>query len=193
MDDTDNTGDPEKDGLDFEGWKLRELMRIRRDREASHLRSAERAEVEARRALPEALRLKEDTEHAASLRAAKSANRGSANFLQKYHHKGAFYADDEILQRYDFTAPTEGAVKSVESLPGVMQVRNYGKMGRTKYTHLKDQDTSDRLAGWDSGGKVRDGGGAYGGKGCFACGSEGHVSSLFFFFLFSVILVVFLL
>ena len=175
VDDTDGL-DPEGE---FEAWKLRELMRVKRDREAETLRSREREEVEARRALPEALRLKEDTERAAALRAAKTAQKaagGGPNFLQKYHHKGAFYADDEVLQRYDYSAPTEGEVhRDMSSLPKVMQVRNFGKMSRTKYTHLKDQDTSDRNAGWSAGSL---GGGKQGanllGQGCFHCGGN-HV------------------
>lgn len=175
VDDTDGL-DPEGE---FEAWKLRELMRVKRDREAVLARSREREEVEARRALPEALRLKEDTERAAALRAAKTAQRaagGGPNFLQKYHHKGAFYADDEVLQRYDYNAPTEGeSHRDVSSLPKIMQVRNFGKMGRTKYTHLKDQDTSDRAAGWSATGGP---GGKQGAnllsQGCFHCGGN-HV------------------
>lgn len=123
--------------------------------------------------MPEALRLKEDTERAAALRADKAANRGQKNFLQKYHHKGAFYADDEILQRYDYTAATGDAVQDVSSLPKVMQVRNYGKMGRTKYTHLVDQDTSDRNAGWSAAGgssKGKQGADMLNMGGCFNCG-----------------------
>jgi microfibrillar-associated protein 1 len=176
---TDDTDGADPEG-EFEAWKLRELMRIKREKEAGAARSAEREALEARRALPEALRLKEDTEHAAATRAAKAANRGQQGFLQKYHHKGAFFADDEILQRYDYTAPTEGeTIRDVSSLPKVMQVRNYGKMGRTKYTHLADQDTSDRNVGWGAKPGQLGAGGRQGanslGQGCFNCGGN-HVS-----------------
>ena len=56
----------------------------------------------------------------------------------------------------------------VSSLPKAMQVRQgkFGKRGQTKYTHLVDQDTSSKDAGWSS---------AMGGKGssmaCHNCGS----------------------
>lgn len=176
VDDTDGL-DPEGE---FEAWKLRELMRIKRDKEAIYAREKEREEIEARRAIPEALRLKEDTEHAKKLREEKMANRGQQNFLQKYHHKGAFYADDnaDVLSRHDFHAATESTVTSVDNLPKIMQVRNYGKMGRTKYTHLADQDTTDRAAGWAgngrSGGRMGKQGAESLGNGCFHCGGP-HV------------------
>ncbi|KAG8906302.1 hypothetical protein FRC01_008068, partial [Tulasnella sp. 417] len=56
------------DGLDaqgeFEAWRLRELGRIKRDKEAQRARELEREEVERRRAMPEEQRMKEDLEHA---------------------------------------------------------------------------------------------------------------------------------
>lgn len=48
-----------------------------------------REEVEARRAMPEELRLKEDTDRAEKTR--KEKKRGQQAFLQKYHHKGVFH------------------------------------------------------------------------------------------------------
>ena len=33
-------------------------------------------------------------------------------------------------------------------LPKVMQVKNFGRSGRTKYTHLVDQDTTQMDAAW---------------------------------------------
>lgn len=42
---------------------------------------------------------------------------------------------------------TPDAVKDIKSLPKIMQVRNFGRAGQTKYTTLKDQDTS-RPSGW---------------------------------------------
>ncbi|KAG1150884.1 hypothetical protein G6F37_009584 [Rhizopus arrhizus] len=120
------------DGLDeeaeYEAWKLRELARIKRDREARITREKEEEELERRRALPEEVRLKEDLE-----RAKESAF---------YHNP-----DDEIFQR-DYSAPTVDEVRNKELLPKVMQVKNFGLAGRTKYTHLVDQDTSSKDSPW---------------------------------------------
>ncbi|CAO3613889.1 unnamed protein product [Mucor fragilis] len=138
------------DGLDeeaeFNAWKVRELTRIKRDREERIAREKEEEELERRRALPEDVRLKEDLERA---EASKNKDRGERTFMQKYYHKGAFYQDDsEVLQR-DYSAPTVDEVRNKDVLPKVMQVKNFGLAGRTKYTHLVDQDTSSRDSPWE--------------------------------------------
>lgn len=74
---------------EFEAWRLRELSRIKRDKEEQLRRDQEREEIERRRALPEEQRLKEDMEHAKQSRDAKP--KGKQKFLQKYWHKGAFH------------------------------------------------------------------------------------------------------
>ncbi|KAI9282324.1 splicing factor, Prp19-binding domain-containing protein [Sporodiniella umbellata] len=148
---TDHADMPDDtDGLDeeaeYEAWKLRELGRIKRDREARIAREREEEELERRRALPEDVRLKEDMQRAEE---SKNKDKGQHTFLQKYYHKGAFYHDpeDEIFTR-DYTAPTIDEVRNKELLPEVMQVKNFGLAGRTKYTHLVDQDTSSRDSPW---------------------------------------------
>ena len=81
------------DGLDlaaeFEAWRLRELGRIKKEKEDEVRREEEREEIERRRALPEEQRLKEDLERAQKLRDEKP--KGQQKFLQKYWHKGAFH------------------------------------------------------------------------------------------------------
>lgn len=85
VDDTDGV-DPSGD---FDAWRLRELARIKRDKEAEIAREQEREEIERRRALPEVQRLEEDLEHAKKSRNEKP--KGKQVFLQKYWHKGAFH------------------------------------------------------------------------------------------------------
>ena len=73
--------------------------------------------------------------------------------MQKYFHKGAFYqadADDpaatagaaNIFHR-DFSAPTGDDKMDKTILPKVMQVKHFGRSGRTKWTHLVNEDTTD--------------------------------------------------
>lgn len=166
IDDTDGVN-PEEE---FEAWRLRELSRIKRDKEAEAARELEREEVERRRALPEAQRNKEDLEHAKATRDAKP--KGKQAFLQKYWHKGAFHQDAEILKRHDYTEKTESTV-DVSLLPKVMQVRDFGKRSRTKYTHLVDQDTTAGNGGFGGASLLNKPGGGPSGAftdGCFNCG-----------------------
>jgi microfibrillar-associated protein 1 len=58
----------------------------------------------------------------------------------------------------------------VSLLPQVMQVKNFGKRSRTKYTHLLDQDTTAKTGGFGGTGPVKSGGKSTDRAGCFLCG-----------------------
>ena len=141
---TDDEGADEEGEFDL--WREREFARIREARVAAGEEEASEEE-----AGPEA---------GAKTEAGEEDQR---RFRQKYWHKGAFFQEvtdgvagrgevvDAIYKR-DFSAPTgEDKEFSKESMPAVMQVAAgmWGKRGQTKYTHLKDQDTSRRDDPWN--------------------------------------------
>ncbi|WRT64687.1 uncharacterized protein IL334_001621 [Kwoniella shivajii] len=159
VDDTDNL-DPTGE---FDAWRARELARLLRDKQAQAERDEEQAEIKRRRAMPEEQRMAEDMEFANKTREKDKAQMG---FLQKYYHKGAFHQDDDILHR-DYTGATESSV-DMSMLPKVMQVRDFGKASRSKYTHLADQDTS--AGGWGTAAKSGPGGVGTTQNGCWNCG-----------------------
>lgn len=71
--------------------------------------------------------------------------------MQKFYHRGAFFLDkDEDLYKRDFAQATLEDHFDKTILPKVMQVKNFGRCGRTKYTHLVDQDTTQFDSPWYS-------------------------------------------
>lgn len=159
--------DDENDEVEYESWKLRELKRIKRDREekeayviyndlvifvltfALYISSVEREKLEVDR-----LRNMTEEERRQELRqnpktVTNKAAKGKYKFLQKYFHRGAFYLDeeDDVLKR-DFAQATLEDHFDKTILPKVMQVKNFGRCGRTKYTHLVDQDTTQFDSPW---------------------------------------------
>ncbi|KNF06308.1 hypothetical protein PSTG_00814 [Puccinia striiformis f. sp. tritici PST-78] len=97
------------------------------------------------------------------------------NFLQKYHHKGAFYADSDIQTKHDYTAPTKGRFTKMELLPQAMQVRDFGKMSKTKWTHLSKEDTTSMDAGRSKMNPGRVDQKSRDSSSCFGCGEQGHM------------------
>ncbi|XP_062845984.1 microfibrillar-associated protein 1 [Trichomycterus rosablanca] len=145
LDALDTDGENEEE--EYEAWKVRELKRIKRDREAREMIEKEKSEIERFHNLTE-------EERRAELRVngkvvTNKASKGKYKFLQKYYHRGAFFLDEEqdIFKR-DFSAPTLEDHFNKTILPKVMQVKNFGRSGRTKYTHLVDQDTTSFDSAW---------------------------------------------
>ncbi|XP_051160025.1 microfibrillar-associated protein 1 [Leptopilina boulardi] len=141
--------DDENDEAEYEAWKLRELKRIKRDREEREQMEKERLEVEQLRTMTEEERRQEARLNPRTI--TNKAAKGKYKFLQKYYHRGAFYLDkDDTIFKRDFSGATLEDHFDKTVLPKVMQVKNFGRSGRTKYTHLVDQDTTQFDSPWIS-------------------------------------------
>lgn len=152
-DDEDSEGDQvdDTDGLDpeneYAAWKLRELKRVKREREVIEVAEKEREEIERRRNLSQADREAEDREFLEKQKEEREG-KGKMGYMQKYFHKGAFFQDDakeQGLDRRDIMGSRYADdVTNRELLPQYMQIRDMtrlGRKGRTKYKDLKTEDT----------------------------------------------------
>ncbi|CAK9296927.1 unnamed protein product [Gordionus sp. m RMFG-2023] len=144
--DTDDEIDEE---TSYESWKSREAERLKRDKEEKERMVREKMEIERWHSMTE-----EERAEILRLNPKLVTNRpqkGKYRFLQKYYHRGAFYLDEEedVLKR-DVSAPTLEDHFDKTVMPKIMQVKNFGKAGRTKYTHLVDQDTTLFDSPWTS-------------------------------------------
>ncbi|KXJ17610.1 Microfibrillar-associated protein 1 [Exaiptasia diaphana] len=139
--------DTENDEEAYEAWKVRELKRIKRDREERDQMEKERQETERLRNMTEEERRQEIKNRPKQV--TNKASKGKYKFLQKYYHRGVFFLDEEdTVYRRDFASPTLEDHFDKTILPKVMQVKNFGRSGRTKYTHLVDQDTTNFESAW---------------------------------------------
>ena len=161
-DDTDPTEEDSPDLIlaERDAWEVRELIRMLRDIDQSLAQEKERKELERRRGLTDEERLTEDKQSGryrapGESRRQKTVDNNKKNYLQKFHHRGAFYMDEETLEQagpddirhraaeYSRSATGEDNIKS--ELPEVMQVKNFGLAGySTKYKGLAKEDTTDK-------------------------------------------------
>jgi microfibrillar-associated protein 1 len=145
---TDDDENEETQQKEYELWKLRELVRIRRERDDREKWRLERLEVDRRRALTDEELMNEKRKNKEGLKDKKYMK-----YLQKYYHKGAFFHENirDLEKTHEWTAAT-GEDKWIDRtmLPKVMQVKNFGRAGRTKYTHLKNEDTTKTDDPWSS-------------------------------------------
>lgn len=146
VDDTDGIDEVEE----LKQWKERELRRVQIDIERLEQFDKEQAEAERRRNMSEEERLAQDQEKEREWTEKAEQEGDSFKFLQKYYHKGAFYQDpSDSLQQRNYIKPT-GSDRGVhrDTLPAVLQVRDFGKKGRSKWTHLSAEDTTAHDYGW---------------------------------------------
>lgn len=149
-----DTDDELNEAEEYENWKAREIARIKRDREDRDAMLKEKEEIERVRNMTEEERREWERKNPKPSGAPKQKWR----FMQKYYHKGAFFQNDpddrggsvgasEIYTR-DFSAPTGEDKMDKSILPKVMQVKHFGRSGRTKWTHLVNEDTTDWNNPW---------------------------------------------
>ncbi|KNA17948.1 hypothetical protein SOVF_075320 [Spinacia oleracea] len=149
-----DTDDEANEAEEYESWKAREIARIKRDREDREAMVKEKEEIERVRNMTEDERREWERKNPKNGPPAKQKWR----FMQKYYHKGAFFQEDaddragtaggdEIFHR-DFSAPTGDDKLDKTILPKVMQVKHFGRSGRTKWTHLVNEDTTDWNNPW---------------------------------------------
>ena len=121
------------DDEEFEHWKIRELKRLQ-----DIFRARAEAELEKAEKLRRSKMTEEELEEENRKLGLKESLRpkGKMEFMQKYFHPGAFYQDDsfieEALRKRDATIATGLDKVDKTILPSVMQVKDFGKRGRTK-------------------------------------------------------------
>jgi len=126
----------------YQLWKMRELKRLKRDRDLKEAIYLEQERIEQRRLMTDAERAKADKK----IGKYKAKEKSNLQFMQRYHHKGIFFQDDnDPLFNRDFNIGVGTDNFDKTSLPQVLQVRRGQefKKGRSKYTHLADQDTTN--------------------------------------------------
>lgn len=132
----------EDEDISYEKWKVRELGRLKRDREERDKLFKEKEAIERRRMMTDEERAKDDKR----IGKYKEEQKSDYRFMQKYYSKGVYHIDDDdpLFKRdYNIAVGEDLFDKSV--LPGIKHVRRgeEHKRGKSKYTHLVAEDTTN--------------------------------------------------
>lgn len=136
--DIEKEDDPDEE---YELWKIRELKRLKRDREAKALKQQEREEVERRRHMTDAEVMRERHEENGE----PQKLRTQFKHMQRGYSKGAFYEDqlEELSKTHNWNAPTaDDNWFNRTTGPESLRNKRYGKAGKQKHIPLHEQDTS---------------------------------------------------
>jgi microfibrillar-associated protein 1 len=131
----------------YDKWKVRELARLKRDREEREKLFKEKEAIERRRMMTDEERAKDDKR----IGKYKEDQKSHYRFMQKFYSKGIFHIDDDdpLFKRdYNMAVGEDLFDKSV--LPGIRQTRRgeQHKKGKSKYTHLVAEDTTNFDPDW---------------------------------------------
>ncbi|KAJ1979402.1 hypothetical protein H4R35_001536, partial [Dimargaris xerosporica] len=143
LQDVDDVDRSDEEDAEYELWKARELARCERNRTEEEIRLAELEEIERRRNLTEEERRREDADRLHEQRQAKFESRRPVKM-------GAFYTEEhaDLVNR---TIEVSADDKARTRLPEIMQAKNFGRSGQTKWKSLQHADTSQRDALWHRG------------------------------------------
>jgi microfibrillar-associated protein 1 len=136
----------EDEDLAYEKWRVRELMRLKRDQEERDRAFREKEAVERRRQLTDEERAKEDKR----IGKYKEEQKSAYKFMQKFYSKGIFGDQDDPIFKRDYNIAVGEDLFDKSVLPSIKHVRRgqEHKKGKSKYTHLVAEDTTNFDPEW---------------------------------------------
>eukprot|EP00956_Cyclotella_meneghiniana_P008996 scaffold12325_cov40-Cyclotella_meneghiniana.AAC.1 len=153
----DDNDDMEIQQQERDAWEVRELIRILHEADIAEEKRKEKLEIETRRKMTDGELY--DQQHVrlpGEARRNNNNNEQKGKYLQRFHHRGAFYMDEDTLHQagkddvrhkaLEYSRAATGEDKIDKSaLPEVMQVKKFGFAGySTKYKGLAKEDTTDK-------------------------------------------------
>ncbi|KAI0557923.1 microfibrillar-associated protein [Gracilaria domingensis] len=141
----DDTDYEHEHDVEFALWRVREVRRIKRDRETQKAWEQRTTKTAERK------QQNEQTQPAGEQQPDPSSGPPKNSFMQRAYKLGPFFMEKDENGRFvqeiynrDYSQPTEGENYDRTLLPKPLQVRHgqLGRSGRSKFTHLAAEDTA---------------------------------------------------
>eukprot|EP00956_Cyclotella_meneghiniana_P026533 scaffold57530_cov53-Cyclotella_meneghiniana.AAC.2 len=152
----DDNDDMEIQQQERDAWEVRELIRILHEADIAEEKRKEILEIETRRKMSDGELYDQQRVCLPGEARRNNINEQKGKYLQRFHHRGAFYMDEDTLNQagkddvrhkaLEYSRAATGEDKIDKSaLPEVMQVKKFGFAGySTKYKGLAKEDTTDK-------------------------------------------------